>query len=110
MPSRNSNPRIDNPDLATRGGDEKAVWKTAWNANWTNAAHERPADLFRFRKKPPLCVGRYPEDANNKTVTVVTSTEIVIGQRGRFDRGILTLRRRVGLALRFRASKIPRYK
>jgi hypothetical protein len=71
---------------------------------------EWDSHLFRFRKKPSLCVGHYLEDANNKTVTVFTSTEIVREQRGRFDRGILKLRRRAGLALRLRASKIPRYK
>jgi len=39
MPSRNSNPRINNPDLATHGVDKRAVWKTGWTANWTNATH-----------------------------------------------------------------------
>jgi hypothetical protein len=52
--------------------------------------------LFRFRKKPPLYVSRYLEDANNNTVTVCTSTANARRQRGRFDRGSLKLRRRAG--------------
>jgi hypothetical protein len=54
------------------------------------------AHLFRFRKKPSFYVSRYLEGANNNTVTVRTSTANAKGQRGRFDRGILKLRRRVG--------------
>jgi hypothetical protein len=86
---------MNNPDLATNGSEQPDSHQHDGGSR--NAIQGKtPAHLFRFRKKPWVNVGCYLEDANNNNVTVLTGTVNAKGQRGRFDRGILKIRTRVG--------------